>query len=494
MSKLRLLALAPILALLALTAWAFASPVGSSPDDDFHLASIWCANSANTSACLPGPKAGERIVPAAIKNSSACYAHRPDVSAACTDRYFAEGSKPTVTTSRGDFENNYPPVYYATMSVLVGPNIPVSVLLMRILNIVLLVAITTALFVLLPVFRRPTLLWGWILTTVPLGLFLVASNNPSSWAITGIGSAWIALLGYFETTGRRRIALGVLFGISALMAVGSRGDSALYLVLSVLVVGGITFSRERGYLLRAILPAVMAIAGVYFFLSSQQSSVAATGLGSTADAAASSAGGSATLFFKDFINVPQLWAGVFGTWGLGWLDTTLPSIVAFAGVVAFVGITFTGLTRLWWQKIVVVSVVLAALWLIPTYVLVKGHNEVGQNVQPRYLLPLMVLFAGLLLLSRDGKGFRLRRSQVIPVLIALGVAQSVALYFNLHRYIEGANGHGFNLDSNIKWWWSIPIPPMVIWILGSVAFAALLGILFREITVAREVSKSDAIA
>jgi hypothetical protein len=34
----------------------------------------------------------------------------------------------------------------------------------------------------------------------------------------------------------------------------------------------------------------------------------------------------------------------------------------------------------------------------------------------------------------------------------------------------------------------------VIWILGSVAFAALLGILFREITVAREVSKSDAIA
>jgi hypothetical protein len=493
LSKFRLLALVPVLALLSLSAWVFASPVGASPDDDFHLASIWCANSANTGACLPGPRANERLVPLAIKNSSACYAHRPNVSAACADRFFTAGSKPTVTTSRGDFENNYPPVYYATMSLLVGPNIPISVLLMRMLNVVLFIGITSALFVLLPTNRRTTLIWGWILTTVPLGLFLIASNNPSSWAITGIGSAWIALLGYFETAGRRRIGLGVLFGISALMAAGSRGDSALYVVLSVVVVGGITFSRDRGWLLRAILPAVFALAGIYFFLSSQQSSVAATGLG-TAASSSSAAGGSSTLLFKDFINVPQLWAGVFGTWGLGWLDTTLPSIVAFAGIVAFVGIAFAGLTRLWWQKVVAVVVVLGAVWLIPTYVLVKGHNEVGQNVQPRYLLPLIVLFAGLLLLTRGGETLRFGRAQAIPVLVGLGVAQSVALYFNLHRYIEGANGHSFNLDSNIKWWWSMPVPPMAVWLLGSLAFAALLVVVGREVIGVRKVVGSDAIA
>jgi hypothetical protein len=486
LSKFRLLYLAPIFALIALSAWVFASPIGSSPDDDFHLASIWCANGANTNACLPGPKSDERIVPSEIKNSS-CFAYRPNVSASCEQQYLAAGSKPTVTTSRGDFANNYPPVYYATMSVLVGPNIPVSVLLMRMLNVLLLVGITTGLFILLPIHRRPTLLWAWLLTTVPLGLFLIASNNPSSWAITGIGSAWIALLGYFETTGRRRIGLGVLFGIAALMAVGSRGDSALYLVLSVLVVGGLTFSRARGYLLRAILPVVMALAGVYFFLSSQQSAVVATGLGSAPGDSAPPVDAT-TLLFKDLINVPQLWAGVFGTWNLGWLDTAMPAFVAFAGIVAFVGITYSGLTRLWWQKIVAVCVVLAALWLIPTYVLVKGQNEVGQNVQPRYLLPLIVFFAGVLLLTRIGNPLPFARAQRYPVIVGLAIAQSMALYFNLHRYVEGANGHGFNLDSDMKWWWSMPIAPMAVWAIGSVAFAALAVLLVRE------TSRSDAIA
>ena len=486
MSRFRLLLLAPIFALIALTAWAFASPIGSSPDDDFHLASIWCANSANTDACLPGPTPGERVVPSEIKNSS-CYAYRPNASAACENQYLDAGSKPTVTTSRGNFKNNYPPVYYATMSLLVSPNIPVSVLLMRMLNVVLLIGLTTGLFLLLPRHRRSTLLWAWMLTTVPLGLFLIASNNPSSWAITGIGTAWLALLGYFETTGRRRIGLGVLFGIAGIMAAGARGDSALYLVLSILVVAGLTFTRERGYLLRAILPAVMVIVGFYFFLSSQQSTVTSKGLG-TAPGAVSAPINTTSLLFKDFINVPSLWAGVFGTWNLGWLDTVLPSVVAFAGIVAFVGVGFTGLKRLWWQKAVAVAVLFAALWLIPTYVLVKGNNSVGQNVQPRYLLPLIILFAGVLLLTRLGDRVVINRAQVGFVVVGLAVAQSVALYYNLHRYIDGANGHSFDLDSNIKWWWSMPVPPMVVWIVGSLAFAAMLVVLVRE------ARRSDAIA
>jgi hypothetical protein len=482
----RLLIVAPILALIALTAWVFASPIGSSPDDDFHLASIWCANSADTAACLPGPTASERVVPSEIKNSS-CYAYRPNVSAACENQYLDKGSKPSVVTSRGNFKNNYPPVYYATMSALVGPNIPVSVLLMRMLNAVLLVGLTTGLFLLLPRNRRSVLLWAWMLTTVPLGLFLIASNNPSSWAITGIGTAWLALLGYFETTGRRRVGLGVLFAVSGLMAAGARGDAALYLVLSILVVGGLTFARERAYLLRAILPAVMIVVAVYFFFSSQQSSVTSSGLGS-APGAHSAPINTTTLLFKDFINVPSLWAGIFGTWNLGWLDTVVPSVVAFAGIVAFVGIGFSGLRRLWWQKAVAVGVVFVALWLIPTYVLVKGGNSVGQNVQPRYLLPLIVVFAGLLLLTRANDGMKINRTQAVIVVAGLAIGQSLALYYNLHRYIDGADGHNFNLDVGMKWWWSMPIPPMAVWVVGSIAFAAMLVVLVRE------ARRSDAIA
>ena len=42
-SKFKVIQLVPLLAILALACWALASPVGSSPDDNFHLASIWCA-------------------------------------------------------------------------------------------------------------------------------------------------------------------------------------------------------------------------------------------------------------------------------------------------------------------------------------------------------------------------------------------------------------------------------------------------------------------
>ena len=60
------LILAPVFALIALIAWSLASPIGASPDDDFHLASIWCADAADTAACTAGPTAAERYVPQAV--------------------------------------------------------------------------------------------------------------------------------------------------------------------------------------------------------------------------------------------------------------------------------------------------------------------------------------------------------------------------------------------------------------------------------------------
>lgn len=187
------------------------------------------------------------------------------------------------------------------------------------------------------------------------------------------------------------------------------------------------------------------------------------------------------------MNVPQLWAGALGTWGLGWLDTAMPAIVSFGGIVAFVGIVFVGLSRLSHRKAAALLLVALALWLLPTYVLVRGLNEVGQNVQPRYLLPLMILFAGLAVFDVGPGQFRLTRAQLYPIVGLLAVGESVALYMNMRRYITGTGSHGISLDANIEWWWNIVISPMTVWVIGSVAFAALLIILVREM------SKIDAI-
>src|SRR5690606_15284365 len=153
--------------------------------------------------------------------------------------------EPTETTKRGNFVGAYPPVFYSVMNVFVGDDILGSVVLMRTVNILLFVGLTTALFLLLPATRRPTLIWGWVITTVPMGLFLLASNNPSGWAVTGVGTAWIALLGYFETSGWRKWLLGAVFAAATLMAAGSRGDAAVYAVLGMGAVFVLTAPWDR---------------------------------------------------------------------------------------------------------------------------------------------------------------------------------------------------------------------------------------------------------
>ena len=394
----------PLFAVLALLAWVFASPVGSSPDDDFHMVSIWCANSSNP-ACTPGANSTERIVPRALIDAP-CFAFNQDKSAACQSKINFV-ARPSVQTKRGNFQHEYPPLYYDVMSIFAGSNIIVSVLLMRIFSVLLFLAITIALYLLLPRARRTTLVWGWAITTIPLGIFLLASTNPSSWAIIGLGSGWIALLGYFEGEGKRRIALGAIFVVSVLMAAGSRADAAFYSVVAIGVVVWLTFTRRRAYLLQAILPVVMAVVALLFFATAGQTGDGIHGLGTgvtaTGGGLAPSVSGTSGdksslagfgLLAYNLLNIPSLWAGVFGNWGLGWIDTPMPAIVTYGAVAVFVVVAFAGLSRLTWRKLVVSIGLTLLLWIVPAYVLGASGNVVGTNVQPRYLLPLIVLLGG----------------------------------------------------------------------------------------------------
>lgn len=477
----------PLLAAIALAAWAFSSPIGASPDDDFHLASIWCANPLNTAACEPGSEPGTRIVPEAVTEAPSCYAQRADISAACQAQTFDLDPEPTVETDRGNFANNYPPVYYAVMSVLVGPGIEQSVLLMRLLNVVLFVGLTTALFCLLPRARRPALAWGWLVVSVPLGMFLLASNNPSAWALIGVGSSWLALLGFFESTGRRRIALGALFVVTALMASGARGDAALYTVMGSALAVFLAARRDRRFMLSAILPAAMAVVSLLFFLSSQQAAVAGDGLGASGDVSGAPLGGDGghktgfALLAYNLVMVPTLWAGAFGEWGLGWLDTSVPAVVRIGAAGVFAAIVFAGLLHIDRRKAVAVVGVGLVLWLLPTYVLVRGGNEVGENVQPRYILPIMVVLAVLACLPALGRGFRPSWLQVGIVGGTLLVAEAFALHVNIRRYVTGADVQSWNLDAGAEWWWQIPFSPMAVWIIGVLAYAGVLFILGREV-------------
>ncbi|MET0782622.1 MAG: DUF2142 domain-containing protein, partial [Microbacterium sp.] len=202
----------PLLLFLSLVCWAFASPVASSPDDNFHLPSIWCGLGDREGLCEPSGDPDTRLVPTSVLTGP-CYAFRPEESAACWN---PDDDALTEATSM-NASGAYPPLFYATMGVFAGEDISTSVIVMRIVNSAIFVGLLTAVFFVLPTRVRPALLISTLATSVPLGLFVVASTNPSSWAIASAAMVWVCLYGATQSEGRRQIVLGALAVIGAII-------------------------------------------------------------------------------------------------------------------------------------------------------------------------------------------------------------------------------------------------------------------------------------
>ena len=459
--------LVPVFALIALLCWVFASPIGSSPDDDFHLTSIWCGLGDRPGLCESvAGHPEQRTVPFAVGQTN-CNRHFVGSTDTCPIDGLAPGSM--IATARGNFTNAYPPVYYATMSLFASTNFTASILLMRVINVLLFVGITSLLYFLLGPSRRRTLVWTWSIVIVPLGAFLIASNNPSAWALISGGTLWLALVGYFEQRGWRGIVLGCVAALAAIMGAGARADAAIYAVVAVGIALLMTVSRTREFWLKAILPLGLVVVAALFYLVSNQSGVASGGLTGTHSA---SAAGGFGLVWNNLLQVPSLWSGVLGSWGLGWLDTIMPAIVPVLGILAFGAATYTGLVSMSARKLASLVIALVVLIAIPVWILYKSNAMVGQEVQPRYIMPLVIIFAGVALLQASTRPIVFTRLQTIVVVVGVGVANAAALHTTMQRYISGFNVHDWNLDHFQHWWWTTPVSPMVVWIVGSLAFAA----------------------
>jgi hypothetical protein len=474
--RFRMIYLVPLLGFLALSAWAFASPVGASPDDDYHLASIWCANETRTDLCAPDPEHGDgwRLVLPGIMTAP-CFVADVEASAGCQEWY--ADPEPSIAADHGNWIGAYPPFYYAAMNVFASTDIQTSALVMRLVNVALFIVFTTVLAVLLPATLRVPLIAGWTVTMVPLTGYLIASNNPGAWALIGVGGSWLAALGWFRSVGRRAWAFAALTVFGVLLAAGARTDAAVYTILGLGIASFLSFDRSRAYALKLILPGVLVVLAAVLFRSSGYADVAEGGLnGGIPDSEARDPG--AILAFN-LISLPQLWTGVFGSWGLGWRMETWPgfAMVSFATLSVFIGLASLGLRHMPVSKAIMTAALVGTLYLLPVYVLTVGSSVVGENVQPRYILPLVVVLAGLLLLRSD-RPLAPGPWHVIPAIVLLVGANTIALYGNLRRYLTGLDVEQLSLESGAEWWWSgFPVGPTVLWLLGTLAFAVTVTIL-----------------
>lgn len=510
--RMRGLSLAPVLAAIALMAWVLASPVGAGPDDDFHLVSSWCAGPTADKTCVV-LEAGEGILAPQALVEIACFAFDPAQSAACQREAPAWSMESLVQTGRSNVAGTYPPLYYAVTGVLTGDDPQASALAMRVLSVVLFLGVVVSLFVLLPAHRRPTLSWAFLLTAVPLGLFLFGTNNPSLWAWIGVGAAPVALVGYYESEGRRRIGLGALFVVTALMAAGARSDAAIFVCIAIGAIVVTAFERTRRFAIRSILPAATASVALVLFGGAYLARGGASGFtgesfddpvrGSAIDRGPVGEGGAPTgdvpltgfgLLASNLLNVTRLWTGVFGDrWGLGWLDTSMPAVVPTATVAALVLVGAAGLFRVSLRRALMIAGVVLVLVVLPTVVLQVGGDAIGEQLQPRYLLPLVALLVVLLTLVPARRPLVLSRVQRFIVIVALSSSYFVALHLNLRRYVTGIDESGPNLDAGIEWWWvGSPVSPNAVWLIGSLAFCLLVTVLVNHASRASALTASEA--
>lgn len=441
-------------------AWALSSPAGSSPDDDFHLPSIWCAwgdssQCALQSATTPGSRPA--LVPESVVRAP-CFANHADVSGACSYRL---SDLPTPARVN---DGGYPESFYYAMRAFAGASTARSVVTMRLVNVALTTALLMlALWVSSPNVRRALAL-SWLVMFVPLTAFIVASTNPSAWAVAGVGTYWAFVLAWLGPANGGRWAPLLGIAVSSLVAIGSRSDAAVYVVVSTLVVITLSWSRELPRRLLLPLLAVCTLA-VFVFLTSGQSS-AVGGLGG--------GGGRAGvgLLLGNIVALPGFLLGLWGQgWGLGWFDTPVPLAASGLTLILLGALLVLGFSVWSARKSAAVVALALVVTALPLWVLQMTGSVVGEDVQPRYVLPLAFpLIAVVLLQPSDARS---GWSLAVPSAALLGaffsVANSLALHDQMRRYLTGVDAPGLDLSAHVEWWWNTRLSPNAVWIAGSAA-------------------------
>lgn len=469
---------------ISLVGWAFASPVGGSPDDDYHLPSIWCPSGGASGECLTrmvNDKV-EVAVPEPIARASLCYAMQAKKSAECTLSFADDVTAYTARVDHGD----YPPGFYDIHHLFaVDSAINASVLWMRVFNVLVAVLGVTAVIALSSRAQRSEILMALMLAWMPMGVYFLASNNPTSWSLSGIAIFAGALFSAAQADGKKQWLLSALAAFGALVACSSRADAAFYcFVVAVAFYARVPLSKKR--ITPFVVSSVAGIIGVIIMRSSGQSGTIGV---SQVDYGVPFR----RLVMSNIISLPEYFAGFYGReWGPGWFDVPLQATATIGSLLVVGAGLFIGARSLDLRKTLSAVVLVGALAGIPVVMMVSQGYLKAYVYQPRYLLPLLAVFFMVWVSSTDRQALHLTSGQKVFFAGLLSAVNAVALHSLMRRYVTGIDIPSYDLNFQKEWWWSLPITPMAWWMFSSVAFFVAITCALHLIFMSQEKEKSHA--
>jgi len=464
-------------------AWVVASPTGGSPDDVLHQTSILCPEPVGHFCTILGYVDDGKTqpiveVPARIEQTS-CYAFQPATSAACLNEVPADAIGRSSMVNVGA----YPGVYYRIMHVFASSDpsrLGAMDLMVRSANALIAALFFGVLGWLLPWSMKRLLVYVMLGFSVPLAVYFVTSINPTAWAIISVPAAWFAMTGLFATRSGgvprwRRIVLAAVAVAASLLAAAARADAATYCFVAVLAVGAAHLpemrpSRWRSNRLIWLTMILVSVIGIVGTFGGYQSAGLVGMAGSNP--------GDLRLLVYNIAEVPGLIAG-FWTGQLGWLDAPMAPTTTVLSLAVGAGLLFGGLRRMSWTKAVAAAGVTILIVALPLFTLQMSSYTVGLGIQPRYLAPLILILAAVLISRRQKDGApRLSLVQTALAWVFLVASQSWALHEIIRRYVSGVDGPALDLNKQVEWWRAGLPSPMAVWLIGSLGFACLALLFF----------------
>lgn len=448
---------------LALAAWALSSPVGSAPDDDFHLANIYCA--AGAAECV---EEGERLKP--------CYAHDPSIPGSCQTA--GNAALPRTT---GHVPGYYPPLYSSTMGVFIGDTVGDTVRNVRLANVTLTTLLVMGSILLSRRSLRIAVAAGWVSFGIPLGMFMTTSSSPNAWSILGIAAMWGPAVSFMYQDGRHGLAVarGLFASTAAIMALGARSESPLFVgaFALALLIAFLPWPLHRmadwAKSTKLLFPLGLGIASLLTLTTFGSSKVNHSLYGDFEHFFTFTDAVKMTLYTPlAGLGFPDLPANK-----LGWSDTAMPDYVSIISLIGIGALAAAGV-RVWsGRKLALLGTFATTSFLVILFFWsIAWHST---RYPPRYFLPVFMVTVGLFLLPNLGKLRRIPGRLVLPVVAVLAtITNSAALLTNTVRYVSGISADTAISPTTLaeaatpQWWWSfLGLPPFDLWALGTAAFA-----------------------